>query len=187
MSGTFDCFASIRKHIGLPNGDKPSRLGRRTVRPQLERLENRDLLSTTVSVGPPNIGQVAQQLQLLVQLVQVEANPATVGPQGIENMLGYVVTQLPGLSQSLNYASSLLPTIFGPQVGQQYTSFLVRGVDFLLTGLETEAQIAADILAAGGTGIPGNPNLNLWDQAINYFLSNPLNDPYSVPPGAFGS
>lgn len=186
MPGILDCFFSIRKLTELLDGDRESSPCRSTVRPRLERLENRDLLSVTISEGPPNIGQIFQDLQALIQVFQVVTNPASVGPLGIENELGNVVQQLPGISQGLNSASSLLSTLFGPQVGQQYTSFLVEGADFLLSGLETEAQIAADILAFGGTGIPGNPNFNAWDAGINYFLGHTLDDPYTVPPGAFG-
>jgi hypothetical protein len=186
MTSILDCFSSIRKRIHFLDGDRPSSPVRRTVRPQLESLEDRVVPSVTISEQPPNLGQVFQQLQFLIQLAQIETNPGSVGPQGILNTLGNVVQQLPGISQNLNNASGLLTQIFGPQLGQQYTGFLITGVEFLLTNLETEAVISNDILDSGGTGIPQNENLNVWIQAINYFLSNPLNDPYSVPPGAFG-
>jgi|GEM_PF-2879718 hypothetical protein len=186
MTSTLDCFRAIRKRTHCLDGDRSANPVRRTVRPQLEQLEDRVVPSADISVQPPNLGEVFQQLQFLVQIIQVETNPAAVGPQGILNTLGDVVQRLPSISQSLNYTSSLLSDIFGPQLGQQYTGFLVTGVDFLFTNLEREALIANDILLAGSTAVPQNENLNLWIQAINYFLSNPLNDPYSIPPGAFG-
>jgi hypothetical protein len=186
MPSIRDCFTSIRKLFHSQDGGRQPKPFRRIVRPQLEQLENREVLSGSslvTNAGP--IAEFIQEMQLFQYIAQIDANP-TANPQLTENTLSFVVNQLPGISSNLNSFSSFLSNTFGQQVGQQYTGFLVRGAEFLLNGLESAALAAADALAAGGTGIPGNPNFNAWFAGISYFDGHPLNDPYSVPPGAFG-
>ncbi|HZV06719.1 MAG TPA: hypothetical protein VE999_16680 [Gemmataceae bacterium] len=186
MPGILDYFTSIHKIIHLLDGDRQSAPVRRTVRPRLEQLENREVLSGTslATIGGP-IAEFVQTVQLFQMIAQIDANP-TANPLLTEDTVASVVNQLPGISQNLNSFSQFLSTTFGPQVGQQYTTMLIKGVDFLFSGLEGADLAAADALAAGGTGIPGNPNFNAYFAGINYFLGHPLDDPYTVPPGTFG-
>jgi hypothetical protein len=169
MSGILNQFASIRKLKHLLDGDRPSNPARTTVRPKLEQLEAREVLSApALSSGPPN------PIQAYQQLLQLEANPSGNLAPVLDNILSGVVAALPGISSLLNAASSDLNAIFGPKLGQQYMNVVIRVVDGFLINLEN-ATLSA--LHAGGDF--QDPTFNADVAFINAFMFNPLN---YVPP-----
>jgi hypothetical protein len=119
----------------------------------------------------PDRSTVRLQLE---PLEKREVLDAAANYQFLEGTLTAVVQALPAISSLLNS----LPA--------QYQQFGVQVADSLLLGLESATQAALYASLAGSTAVPQDPIFNANVQAINYFMSNPLHDPYSYPPGIFG-
>jgi hypothetical protein len=169
MFDLLDRFSLSRKSTHGLDGNRRSSMDRRTVRPQLEHLEDRLVLSTTaVSVQPPN------PFQLYQQLLQAEAHPSAALAPVLDNVLTGAVAALPGLSSLMNAVSSNLNATVGPQKGQQYMQIFERQVDTFLLNLESATL--ASLQAAGDFQ---DPTFNADVAFINTFIANPLN---YVPP-----
>jgi hypothetical protein len=169
MSGLLERLALIRGFMRERDGNRRSNSAPRTVRPQLEHLEDRTLLSaTTVSVQP------ADPFQLYQRLLQAEAHPSAKLAPVLDNALTGAVAALPGISSLLNALSSNLTVAFGPQKGLQYTQIAIQETDSFLLNLETATL--ASLQAAGNFQ---DPTFNTDVVFINAFIANPLN---YVPP-----
>jgi hypothetical protein len=142
---------------------------RRSVRPQLEHLEDRMVLSTTAaSFQPPSSSQLYQQI------LQAEANPSANLAPALDNVLTGAVAALPGLSSLMNAVSSNLNATVGPVKGQQYTQVFIGQVDTFLLNLES-----ATLTSLHAAGNFQDPTFNSDVVFINAFMANPLN---YIPP-----
>jgi hypothetical protein len=168
MLNIWDCFSSICGLILRLNEQRRTTSQRRTVQPQVEHLEKREVLSADASASPPNTNQFYQQL------LQAEAHPTASQAPFLEQSLTAAAVVLPTYSQFLNAASTYASTALGPPLGQQYMQEGIQQVNSFLLNLE-DATFAA--LNASGDAL--NPTFLSNVAAVNAFMNNPLN--YASP------
>lgn len=164
MSNIWDCFTPARGRI--PRRDDQ----RRTIRPQLEQLEQREVLSADAAVQPPAINPSPFYQQLL----QAEANPTASQAPFLQQSLTAATVVLPNFSGFLNTASNYMTAAMGPQTGQQYMQEGIQQVNTFLLNLE-----GATLAALNTTGSLPDPTFLSDVAAINAFMNNPLN--YTSP------
>lgn len=163
MIRSWDRFTRLFRQQNGPRRPAPVRP---TVHPQLEQLEKRDVPTVGVSIGPPTIQQIEQSLQNI----------------GTLSTLDGIVQALPAISQTLSQVNFLLPQIVGQQQAAKLMPQIIEGVENYI--LQIEVNTLNALQAAGDWQ---DYLFNADAQAISYFLYSPLNDPYSYPPGEFGS